>query len=342
MKLAIIACLTLPGLAGAASAIDSPALESREPCPVSEGGDYAQYVARQMTTWREESAAAARQGMAMRDEASIRAALLTSREYAERHRGRGVACERISYRSDGHRVYGYVWRSPKRMQLPQPILIFNRGGAQEFSKLRPNTQFGFYRFVKAGFVVVASQYRGNDGGDGRDEFGGADVNDVLRLVDIARTLDGVDPDNVFALGYSRGGMQTLLAAKRSAGFRAAATVGLPADFLASLEDNPGSSANFAALIPEFATDPEGTLKARSALYWTDAIQLPLLLIAGSADSSVRTHTHSIALARRLGELGKSYELVVYDGDSHGVMLNARDRDDRIIQWFRRFQKSALR
>lgn len=336
----VVSCLTLAWLTTAASADSHPDILSRESCTVSDGGNYAQYLERQLTTWREESAAAAKQGMTMRDEAAVRAGLLTPTEYAERHRRGRVDCERLTYRSDGLKVIGFVWRSPKRAKSQQPLLVFNRGGAQEFSKLRPNTQFGFYRFVQAGYVVVGSQYRGNDGGEGRDELGAADVGDVLKLIEIAKTFDNVDPVNMFALGYSRGGMQTLLAAKRGAEFRAAATVGLPADLLSSYRRDPRSANSLRALIPDFESNSEAALRARSAVYWPEEIQLPLLLIAGSADPSVATHTGSVALAARLGDLQKGYELVVYEGDSHGVMINARDRDERILRWFSRYRKPS--
>jgi dipeptidyl aminopeptidase/acylaminoacyl peptidase len=55
---------------------------------------------------------------------------------------------------------------------------------------------------------------------------------------------------------------------------------------------------------------------------------------------VPAHTNSIKLAARLGELKKTYELVIYDGDTHGVMINARDRDQRILAWFKRFSAKS--
>jgi hypothetical protein len=37
-------------------------------------------------------------------------------------------------------------------------------------------------------VVVASQYRGNGGGEGHEEFGGAEVHDILNLIPLAKSL----------------------------------------------------------------------------------------------------------------------------------------------------------
>jgi len=47
----------------------------------------------------------------------------------------------------------------------------------------------------------------------REEFGGAEIHDVLNLIPLAKSLGYVDMDNVFILGVSRGGMETYLALK---------------------------------------------------------------------------------------------------------------------------------
>ena len=41
-------------------------------------------------------------------------------------------------------------------------------------------------------------------------------------------------------------------------------------------------------------------------------------------------------AARLRELGKVHDLVVYEGDTHGLQISGRERDERILEWFRRF------
>ena len=66
----------------------------------------------------------------------------------------------------------------------------------------------FYEFLSNGFVVIASQYRGNDGGQGKEELGGADLNDVMSLFALAQSLGYIDMRNIFMYGVSRGGMTT--------------------------------------------------------------------------------------------------------------------------------------
>jgi dipeptidyl aminopeptidase/acylaminoacyl peptidase len=76
------------------------------------------------------------------------------------------------YLSDGLQVVGFLWKPQDTVGKQFPLIIFNRGGNREFGKLTPWFHFGFYTYASNGFVVLASQYRGNDGGEGREEYGG--------------------------------------------------------------------------------------------------------------------------------------------------------------------------
>ncbi|MES1211213.1 MAG: CocE/NonD family hydrolase, partial [Acidobacteriota bacterium] len=130
-----------------------------------------------------------------------------------------VDCQRIKYMSDGLKVAGFLWKPKDTAGKKLPVLLFNRGGNRDFGKLTPWE--GLHRFAASGFVVIASQYRGNDGGEGREELGGADVRDVLNLIPLAASLEYADLRNVFLYGVSRGGMMTYLALKNGIAVNAA-------------------------------------------------------------------------------------------------------------------------
>ena len=164
-----------------------------------------------------------------------------------------------------------------------PLIIFNRGGNREFSKLTPRTKWGFFDYVVSGFVVIGSQYRGNDGGQGKEEFGGADVDDVMNLVPLVQSLGYVDMNNVFVLGWSRGGMMTLLALKRGLAVNAAAVGGALADLVSERAQRSSMEQVFKELIPNFATHADEALRDRSAVYWPERIKVPLLMLQGGAD-----------------------------------------------------------
>jgi dipeptidyl aminopeptidase/acylaminoacyl peptidase len=90
----------------------------------------------------------------------------------------------IQYLSDGLRVTGML--AVPRRPGTYPCIILNRGGNREFGAWTHASFAGFVGpLVDAGYVVIASQYRGNAGGEGKEEFGGADVDDVLNLIPLS-------------------------------------------------------------------------------------------------------------------------------------------------------------
>src|SRR5712691_7115675 len=99
-------------------------------------------------------------------------------EYEGAKNNRSIECLKIHYISDGLKVVGYIVRPRGTEGRRYPIIIYNRGGFLEIGKLDAWNLLDFYRLASDGFVILASQYRGNDGGEGREELGGADVNDV--------------------------------------------------------------------------------------------------------------------------------------------------------------------
>ena len=123
---------------------------------------------------------------------------------------KSVQLHHITYLSDGLKVKGYLAAPKKGGRLP--CVIFNRGGNREFGALRSGRAAALLgRVANWGYVVVASQYRGNDGGEGREEFGGADVNDVLNLMPLLQSWPQADASRIGMYGWSRGGMMTYLA-----------------------------------------------------------------------------------------------------------------------------------
>lgn len=302
---------------------------ARAPCalPID---SYAAYRERAVATYGEESAAAARAGLSMRSRADFEAALLSEAEWTPRARLEGIRCERIEYSSDGLRVVAYLWRPAAATSAKLPLVLFARGGLGEASKLRPNTQFGFARFVAAGYAVLGTQYRGNDGGEGTESLGEGDVRDLLNLVPLARNLGDLDTERAYLLGYSRGGMVAALALARGLEVRAAATVGGLFDATALAAERPEFRARFAS-----APDVDVALRERSAVAWPDRLRVPLLLLHGGADASANPASQSLALAGALQREGRRYELVLYEGDTHGIAIAAADRDRRIVDWFAR-------
>lgn len=265
-----------------------------------------------------------------------------SKESVERMRGSAdLELLKIKYLSDGLKIVGFIYK-PKRAEGQKlPAIIFNRGGLADgaISPRNFNYLYEMHRYASEGFVVIASQYRGADGSEGRDEAAGADTNDVMSLVPLARSLPYVDMNRLFMWGYSRGAMMTLQALKRGAPVRAVAVVGAPTDLTANV-NNPGFIQFARTVYPDFDARRDEHLKSRSAILWVDKIEVPLLILHGGADPGT-SPTNAINLAQKLEEQGKTYELVIYAKDNHGVFRNAEDRLRRTVDWFKNVRTMSV-
>jgi dienelactone hydrolase len=247
---------------------------------------------------------------------------------------------KIKYMSDGLKIVGFIYK-PKVTNRKLPAIIFNRGGLDDgvIAPVNFNYLWEMHRYASEGFVVLASQYRGTDGSEGKDEAGGADTNDVMSLINTARALGYVDMDRLFMWGYSRGAIMTLQAIRRGAPIRAAAVVGAPTDTTGRIND-PGFLQFARNVYPDFDARKEEHLKNRSAIFWVDKLDVPLLILQGGADPGVKP-TQALTLAQKLDEAGKLYELIIYAKDDHPVSLNAEDRLRRTIDWFKNVRAMSI-
>ncbi len=243
-----------------------------------------------------------------------------------------VECYRIRYLSDGLEVVAFLVK-PRHKNYRYPAMIYNHGGNREFGKINIRTLKYLSYLSSRDYVVVASQYRGNDGGQGKEEFGGSDVNDVLNLIPMLESLPYVDPDKIVMLGYSRGGMMTYLAIKEGAKLKAACVVGGITDLIQWYDEREDVREKvLEELIGGWPKTKEIEYKKRSAYYWPEKIDVPVLILHGEDDWRVKA-SQAKKLADKLKELGKTYELVIYPRGSHSLKEYAEDKHRRIFEWF---------
>ena len=105
----------------------------------------------------------------------------------------------ITYWSEGYKVKGLLG-IPKAANAG---LLYLRGGMQRIGMVRPAR---VCQYAQQGFIVFAPYYRGNRGGEGRDEFVGQDRYDAVHGVTVLRQfING----KVHVIGFSRGGAMAL-------------------------------------------------------------------------------------------------------------------------------------
>ncbi|HTS09320.1 MAG TPA: prolyl oligopeptidase family serine peptidase [Candidatus Binatia bacterium] len=261
----------------------------------------------------------------------------------------------MSYASDGLSVHGLLIKPKAPGTRKWPAIIFNRGGNGDLGRITDNGQpcggmtntscldvADLYFLAKEGFVVIASDYRYRGASVKRDEWGGGEVDDVLNLVPALKSLEYVDADRLYMLGLSRGGTMAYLAIKRGIAVKAAAVIGGVTDVKAWVDARPEMGIvkgnefidGFANIWPDYEHRAEEYYRARSAVYWADQINVPVLILHSRTDRMVPV-TQALRMAEALQEKGKVYALRIYDRDGHSLPQNRDDRDRLIIDWFNR-------
>lgn len=246
----------------------------------------------------------------------------------------------ITYLSDGLKINGFL--AKPKASGSYPCVIFNRGGNRDFGALTvASAVHTLGSLAKEGYVVIASQYRGNGGSEGVEEFGGQDVNDVLILPEVLKEVSGADPDNIGMFGWSRGGMMTYLALKQTDRIKAAVVGGAVSNAFESIQDRPVMETGvMAELIPDYKQNKEFELTKRSAVKWADQLSkdVPILVLHGNADWRVKVN-QSYEMAIELDKHRIPYRLVVFEGGDHGLSDHSDEVNEQIVRWFNRFLKN---
>lgn len=239
---------------------------------------------------------------------------------------------KITYLSDGLKVKAFM--SVPKGAGTYPCVLFNRGGNRDFGKLN---DMSFIRFLGEmstwGYVVIASQYRGNDGGEGKEEFGGKDVNDIVNLIPLLSKVDKADTSRIGMFGWSRGGMMTYRALTQTCRIRAAVIGSGLADAILQTRKRPEMETVFSELVPGFAANRDSALKSRSAVYWPEKIcaTTPLLIMAGSADWRV-TCNDAFEMVKKLQEINHPVRFSLFEGGQHSLIehLDEVNHDTRLF------------
>lgn len=245
----------------------------------------------------------------------------------------------IKYLSDGLGVTGFMVK-PKAPGN-YPCIIYNRGGNRDFGQLLiAHAVMWLGELASQGYVVIASNYRGNGGGEGQEEFGGKDVNDVLNLIDVLEEIEGADTEKIGMYGWSRGGMMTFLALTRTDKIKAACVGGANSD-LTNIDRPNMETGVYAELIPDYATNKEAALKKRSAVYWADQFpkDVPILMLHGNSDWRVKS-TNSLKLALEFEKHRIPYRLKIFEGGDHGIREHRAEVNREVYAWFERFLKNG--
>jgi len=248
--------------------------------------------------------------------------------------------EGITYLSDGLRINGYL-ALPKAAGS-YPSVIVNRGGNFNLNVWTDDRAIqSLGNMASWGYVVVASQYRGAGGSEGHDDFGGADVDDVLNLIPVLDSLPQADRTRIGVYGGSRGGMMTYIALTRTDRIKAAVVMSGMSDLFENGKTRTEMEANFKRFMPDYAASREEALRKRSAIRWVNRLpaNVPILMQHGTADWRVSA-SEALDMAKALAESEHPVRLILYEGGSHGVPEFQSDADAATRAWLDKYVRDG--
>lgn len=256
---------------------------------------------------------------------SVNDSLLEKYKYLEK-----VNFSLIVYKSDSLLVSGIIAEPKKDGKFP--VVIFNRGGNKKIGKTaKGKTLFSLLQvsnLVDEGYVILAPCYREND------EFGGSDINDVLNLIKTTKYVRKADPERIGMAGWSRGGMMTYLALKKSDDIKTAVVINGPTELSELIKERPAMESRVCAkLIPNYEDNKKEELEKRSVVYWAEELDkdASLLILSGSNDKSVNPiQAHKIA--KKLEDISYNFTLKEVETD-HKFSGKSKELNNFIANWF---------
>jgi len=184
-----------------------------------------------------------------------------------------------------------------------------------------------------GYVVIAPEYRGSIGYgkayfDAID-YGGNEVDDVVTAVDVLKAkYPQVDPSRIGIIGWSHGGMITLLSVFRNATlFKAAASI-VPVTNLFQRLAWKGVERQHQAIDPQnrfggLPYERHDVYKDRSPLYNVDRLQIPLLVHVATNDEDVNIEEDMQLVDALRARKPQLAETKVYDSPPGGHTFDRR-------------------
>ena len=216
----------------------------------------------------------------------------------------------VSYLSNGLVVKGLL-AEPKEAGMYDGFLYL-RGGIKNVGTVRPSR---IIQFASQGFVVFAPFYRGNQGGEGDEDFALEDRWDAIAGFELLKRHPMVKPDRIHLFGFSRGGIMALWTAISCPEAASLVTWGGVSDMILTYEERIDLRRMLKRVIGGSPMKYPDAYKARTPLYHADKIRCDVLIIHGEEDENVSIQ-HAVMLEERLTNTQKQAETWYFPGFTH--------------------------
>jgi dipeptidyl aminopeptidase/acylaminoacyl peptidase len=210
-----------------------------------------------------------------------------------------------------------------------PVLIYCRGGIGNVGRV--NTKW-LEQFSNFGYIIFAPTYRGNEGGEGRDEFGGSDQEDVLSAYRLLASLPFVDVNRISVMGFSRGSINATHTATHIVNIHKLICWSGVSDLAQTYEERVDLRKMLKRVVGGSPLKTPESYQVRSPIYMADKIQCPVLIMHGTHDTQVN-FSHGLNMYNKLVEKGVSTEFHRYDQyDHHFPLATHLVATERMFHW----------
>ena len=216
----------------------------------------------------------------------------------------------VTYLSDGLKIKGLL--AEPKLEGTYDGLLYLRGGIKNVGMVRVGR---IVQFASEGFVVMAPFYRGNQGGEGNEDFAGEDRYDAISAIEVLKNHSKVNKERIHAFGFSRGGVMALLAGIVVEKLCSIVTWGGVSDMSLTYVEREDLRRMMKRVIGGTPSKYPKRYKWRTPLYELERLHAPVLIIHGVQDKNVSVE-HAYRLEKRLNELGKQVESWYFEEYTH--------------------------
>ena len=226
-------------------------------------------------------------------------------------------------------AYTFIPRKLDRTRK-HPLLVYVHGGVH--SNFSTSGAHVMRELVEQGYPVIAPEYRGSTGYGGgfyrQIDYGGLENEDAFAARNwMLETYDFLDPKRVGILGWSHGGMITLMNIFEHPEAYAVAYAGVPvSDLVARLGYKPEGYRRLFSAPYHIGKPVEADIaeyRRRSPVFHVHKLQTPLLVHTNTSDEDVNV-LEVEHLIEALKAAGKKFEYKIYQNAPGGHAFNRLD------------------
>lgn len=235
----------------------------------------------------------------------------------------------VTYYSSGLKVKG-VMAEPKA-EGKYDGFLYLRGGIKNVGQVRVGR---IVQFASEGFVVMAPFYRGNQGGEGNEDFAGDDREDAFSAFKLLAGHEKVKADRIHVFGFSRGGVMALMTGIEFPEVCSVVSWGGVSDMFLTYEERVDLRRMMKRVIGGTPNKYPERYEWRTPLLELERLDAPILIIHGEQDKNVSIE-HSYRLEKCAKEMGKKVEAWYYPEYTHYFPPGENRRIvERLTRWMK--------